>query len=92
MMTNVLDLEMGRNDAGAKTVREYLKKLLAEVWEHEECFSGKRPFGNSGWSWELYLPLVKAGIVTGTLDEHGNIEDCDDDAAKAIIAKAIEDL
>ncbi len=70
---NILDLPMQGNDADAKTVRDYLKALLSALWERDEDFSGKRPFGNSGWKYDLYLPLVKAGIVGGKLDSEGYI-------------------
>jgi hypothetical protein len=63
---NILALPMpSYNDAEAKTIGEYLKKLLAEVWEREECFSGKRPFGNSGWKYEVYAALVIGKVVEG---------------------------
>lgn len=88
----VLALPMEANDSGADTVRGYLVALLAEVWEHTEGFSGKRPFGNSGWDWDLMLPLIKAAFITGTLDEDGYIEDCDDRAGKKLIADAIRHL
>jgi hypothetical protein len=80
------------NDARAATVRDYLVALLREVWEGAEGFSGKRPFGNSGWQYDLYRPLVKAGIVTGTLDDHGYLDDCDDRAADRLITSAIDAL
>lgn len=48
-MINILDILMGENDAGALTVRDYLKALLRRLWLEQEGFSGKRPFGNSGW-------------------------------------------
>lgn len=47
-MTHTLLIRMPPNGAGAATVGEYLAKLLAELWLHDEGFSGKRPFGNSG--------------------------------------------
>lgn len=50
---DVLALPMPDNDAGAATVREYLQALLLVLWMEEEGFSGKRPFGNSGWQGEL---------------------------------------
>ncbi len=84
----VLDLPMQPNDARATTVREYLVALLAEVWTEKEGFSGKRPFGNSGWEYDLYLPLLKAGLVDGALDEDGYIDHMDDDAAERLIAAA----
>lgn len=49
----VLDLPMDDNDAGAKTIREYLASLVEMLWVEGEGFSGKRPFGNSGWEAEL---------------------------------------
>lgn len=57
-----LDIEMGPNDADASTVRDYLKELLLTVLIEEESFSGKRPFGNSGWQYELLGPIEAAGI------------------------------
>lgn len=89
---SVLDLKMQANDANAETVRDYLKALLIEVWVEGEGFSGKRPFGNSGWERDLHIPLVKAGLVQGTLDTNGYLEDCDDAAASAIICGAIKEL
>jgi hypothetical protein len=49
----ILALKMGPNDADAETVRDYLKALLSKVVEEGEEFSGKRPFGNSGWEDDL---------------------------------------
>jgi hypothetical protein len=51
------------------TIRDYLCELLIEVWEERETFSGKRPFGNSDWEYDLYKPLVKNGIVEGKMDD-----------------------
>jgi len=49
----ILSIEMVDNDANADTIRDYLKVLLSTLWEEGESFSGKRPFGNSGWEYEL---------------------------------------
>ena len=54
---------MESNDAEAETVRAYLKALLYAVWSKGEGFSGKRPFGNSGWEYDLYAALEPAGIT-----------------------------
>lgn len=59
----ILDLPMGPNDAQAETVRDYLKQLLLALWLEGECFSGKRPFGNSNWETELHRALADAGLV-----------------------------
>lgn len=49
----LLNTPLPDNDAYAETIRTYLKKLLILVWIEEEGFDGKRPFGNSGWQWEV---------------------------------------
>lgn len=88
----ILALPMQDNDADAATIRDYLVALLVEVWADGEGFSGKRPFGNSGWSGELFIPLVKAGIIDGQLDEDDNLDDCDDRAGELAIHAAIKAL
>ncbi len=61
------------SDAGEnETIRNYLYALLSTLWQEEERFSGKRPFGNSGWEHDLYRPLALAGYVDG--DSHGYVE------------------
>lgn len=88
----VLDLALPENDSGASTVRGYLVALLAELWREEEGFSGKRPFGNSSWQYDIYVPMVTAGMISGRLDEHGYAEELDDRAADALILAAIKAL
>lgn len=92
--TEILALPMADNDSGADTVRGYLKTLLAALWDEGEGFSGKRPFGNSGWEYDLMKALVKAGAVTGTMsdDEYDELLDFDEDGARKAIASAIEAL
>jgi hypothetical protein len=81
------------NDAGAKTVKEYLKALLSAVWSEGEGFSGKRPFGNSGWDHELYDPLIRAGLVSGKpCDGRYDIDASARKLADELIASAIEAL
>lgn len=92
MSNSILDLPLLNNDCGAETVREYLKQLLLILWEKEECFNGKRPFGNSGWKWDIYTSLVSAGLIDGELDEEGYIINCDLKAADKMIITAIEEL
>jgi hypothetical protein len=71
-----LDLRMPEDcDAGSNiTMRDYLHELLVTLWQDGEGFSGKRPFGNSGWEWDLYAPLIRGGYVDGVLDSDGRIE------------------
>ena len=90
----ILNLELAPdNEAGVKTVREYLKKLLTLVWTEEEGFSGKRPFGNSGWKTDFDWALIKAGLVRGYIDpEDGWVENVDDEAVDRLILAAIAAL
>lgn len=80
------------NDAIAATIGDYLVNLLGLLWAEDECFSGKRPFGNSGWKWDLYPPLIEAVFASGELDEDGYIDTVDEKGADALIAAAIEHM
>lgn len=94
-MINILDLPMGENDAGAETIRDYLKELLIRLWHEVEGFSGKRPFGNSGWEYELYNALAKNGVIKSVIDEWGYIDyisDGEKERADELIFMAIESL
>ena len=86
----VLDTNMGNTDAGDNiTIRQYLCKLLQTLMEEKEGFSGKRPFGNSGWEYALYTALVKNNIIFGYLDEDGRFESGDLYAADELISDLI---
>lgn len=89
----ILALPLGENDAEAKTIGEYLGKLLATLWEEEESFSGKRPFGNSGWQSCVEFALVRAGVVRGTIiEEDGDewLDGYDEAGAENAVQRAIE--
>lgn len=58
-------------DLGDVTMREYFAALLTDLLNKEEMFDSKRPFGNSGWKWELHYPLWQAGLIEGAEDEDG---------------------
>lgn len=94
---DVLDLTVGDNDADAETIRDYLIKLLSAVWREGEGFSGKRPFGNSSWEYELYRPLVRAGLIEGEFEVYDGetldgLESVDYEAGDRIISQAINAL
>jgi hypothetical protein len=74
------------------TIREYLKRLLLTLWDEGEGFSGKRPFGNSGWEWDMAKPLIKFGIIEGSFDSDGYIENFDRTTYNKIIREAIASL
>lgn len=91
----ILNLPLDDNaaqDSRAKTIRGYLVALAREVWNEGEGFSGKRPFGNSGWQFDLYATLVKNNAIPGTFDEDGYLDKCDDGQANHLIAEAIDAL
>ena len=92
MNTNkILDCKCSLDDEET-TIREYLKSLLNELWKEGEGFSGKRPFGNSGWENELYEGLVKGGLVKGEINEDGYVDEFDVAEANKLIFKAIKAL
>lgn len=87
----VLDMPIRDRDSGAKTPRDYFKRLLTTLWREVEEFSGKRPFGNSGWDWDLGIALTKAGYSHDfqklvTLDEDGLVEDVHPDYDAFVLA------
>lgn len=69
----ILATPMQENDANATTIGGYLACLSAAVWQKEEGFSGKRPFGNSGWDHDVIRALITAKHVKGSLDADGYI-------------------
>lgn len=93
---NIWNLPLGENDAEATTVGGYLQKLLWRVWEDGEGFSGKRPFGNSGWNWDLAKPMLEIKLLRGRyyIDEDGfmHIEYIDEKQYTAIIRDLIANM
>ena len=51
------------DEDGTGTVGEYLRDLLLTLLNEGDGFSGKRPFGNSGWESALPDALAFAGII-----------------------------
>jgi len=81
----ILSLPMGKNDANAATIGQYFTALLHTLFIETEGFSGKRPFGNSGWDQEIDKALIANEAVTGSFDGDGYIDDYDSAAASAIV-------
>lgn len=76
----VLNCPLEENDSGADTVKGYLKALLFTLWDEGEGFSGKRPFGNSGWECDLTDALIDNKLAQTNSE------------AKKLIFKAIQAL
>lgn len=88
-----LDLLVQTDDLeGPVTIREYLIALLATLWVEKDGFSGKRPFGNSGWHWDLYDALGRAGIVGQVVNGEVKLTNLDCQAAEKIILACIKRL
>lgn len=68
----ILAVPMAQNDANAATIRGYLVALARAIWNEGAGFSGKRPFGNSGWSYDIATALYKAGAVAGETEQWGD--------------------
>lgn len=82
---------MQPNDANAETVAEFLGAILTALWVEGECFSGKRPLGNSDWQWQVHMSLAKAGFVDTIINkwDEEDISDSDLDALDDLIIQAI---
>lgn len=77
------------------TVRQYFLALLRTLWMQEEGFSGKRPFGNSGWQRVLYTHLVKEGYLSGEVYEDEEVwylESYDHREAQKLVLALIDAL
>lgn len=74
------------------TIREYLIALLDRLWDELEGFSGKRPFGNSGWEYTLAVPLIENGFVNGIIDADGYVEEIDWDEFHGFVKECIKEL
>jgi len=75
------------------TVRDYLFHLLKTLWAEGEGFSGKRPFGNSGWDYEIITPLWRAGFIKGnkpTADNEMNLSKEHQADAESYVFELIE--
>jgi hypothetical protein len=86
----ILELQVIRHDISSTvSIRQYFETLLLKLWEENEGFNGKRPWGNSGWDYDVYVPLIKAGLIEGELDENGYITKVDESVANKWVADNI---
>lgn len=82
----LLGLPTRGNDAGAETVRDYLVALVRVAMDI------KRPFGNSGWIYDLYEAFGEGGLLEIERDEDGYIKDFDRARADELVQAAIDAL
>lgn len=60
------------------TIREFLAIMLDKLWVETDCFSGKRPFGNSCWDFPVMAALGKAGAFPATVTKSEYEDEPDD--------------
>lgn len=71
------------------TIKDYLMSLLSQLWHEKDTFSGKRPFGNSGWCFDVYQALIEGGHISGIVVEDGDLRDWNRREADQLIENAI---
>lgn len=86
-----LDQDFKSIDLGDMTPRRYFGELLITLWDNGESFSGKRPFGNSGWESDLAIPAILSKAIAGEVED-GWAEDYDSDEYDLLVAAAINRL
>ena len=83
----VLDIEIDGDFCG--TIRALFIELALKVWNEEARFDGKRPWGNGGWKYDVYVALIAAGAVPGSLDEYDCVVECDREAIDRALTELI---
>lgn len=73
-------------DFGDTTLDTYLKELLKAIWLEGEGFSGKRPFGNSGWQWDINSALVQKYPTLGKMKD-GSLWNVNEKLDLAVVAR-----
>lgn len=91
-LQDALDVRFSSDAGDDLSIRQYFEQLLITLWEEGERFSGKRPFGNSGWEYDLYQPLILGGFIKGTLDTDGNVVDVNEQKAFVYVRNLIREL
>lgn len=89
----VLDITFEAMDLNKTlSVKGYLKELLFTLITEQEGFSGKRPFGESGWTHGMEKALVENKLIDGELDQDGYLERSDSKAFIRMMIGAIKEL
>lgn len=84
-LDDILDNTLVERGTEKQTLRCYLISLAQKCWEEGESFSGKRPFGSSGWHAEVYKALAKRGLIVVYRNSEGEWTDFDEVHGNKII-------
>lgn len=87
----ILGLPMGERWLPGDTVRDYLGDLLAAFWAGQDVDQKYGMTGSSDWQYDLYEPLLRAGLIPGWVDGHG-LRPEDETRAGQLIDAAIKAL
>lgn len=87
---DILNTVIPDSDCGDVSIRQYLHALLKNLWRRGESFSGKHPFGNSGWEYDLYKGLIIHNPSLGELDEDGYVDKVEVHECDQIIFELID--
>lgn len=83
---SALDVRIKESDAGDNiSVRDYLYRLLCDLWIKEDSFNSKRPFGNSGWRHEVIGALAREGFIDANIDEDGYVDMTEEQENAAVL-------
>ena len=90
----LLDLQLPERPAGCNTVRKYLVKLLGEFLAGEA--SPKYGMtGESDWEYDLYAPMINAGLLPGR-DHYENdgygLDEKEEKVLKDLLLAAVREL
>jgi hypothetical protein len=90
-LTKALDTKIFCDrDNSIMSIREYLYELFSDLFHQGEDFNSKRPWGNSGWQFDVYTALIREGILPGMLDSEGFLNNCDEDECKKFVIEMIK--
>lgn len=81
---NPLDIKFNCRFEDEITIRGYLQLLLESFWIKGESFDSKRPFGDSDYRYDLYLPLIDNGFIAGRIED-GFVVEINEEAADLYI-------
>jgi len=74
------------------TVRDFFKQLMLVLFAKSDDFSGKRPFGNSGWTHDLEKTAVMNDFVQGVIDSDGYVQNIHSEAFDDLMFETIKNF
>ena len=73
-VTEILDVVFTHINLGETTLRECFCEIVTRVWTENEEFRGKYALGDSDWQVDIYRLLIQQNLISGTIDENGDVE------------------